>query len=83
MALLNFRPFLGPKAHGEPPNKEAENPTENTPLSASSPNGASEFILTAHMVPVVTTKHSPAERRERESEIMPPFTHFRDSDSRS
>jgi hypothetical protein len=33
-----FRPFLGPKAHGKPPNKEAGNPTENTLLSASSPS---------------------------------------------
>jgi hypothetical protein len=45
--------------------------------STTEPNGVSEFILTAHVVPVVTTKHSPAERREREPEIMPPFTHFR------
>jgi hypothetical protein len=37
-APVNFRPFLGPKAHGKPPNKEAGNPTENTPLSASSPS---------------------------------------------
>jgi hypothetical protein len=36
--------------------------------STTGPNGVSEFILTAHVVPVVTTKHSPAERRERESE---------------
>jgi hypothetical protein len=43
------------------------------------PNGVSEFILTAHVVPVVTTRHSPAERREREPKTMPPFTHFRRS----
>jgi hypothetical protein len=34
-----------------------------------------EFILTAHVVPVVTTKHSPAERREREPEIMHATAH--------
>jgi hypothetical protein len=44
--------------------------------STTGPNGVSEFILTAHMWsqwPVDTTKHSPAERREREREpeIMP------------
>jgi hypothetical protein len=32
--------------------------------------GAREFILTAHVVPVITTtRHSPAERRERESGV--------------
>jgi hypothetical protein len=31
------RLFSGPKAHGKPLNKEAGNPTETTPLSASSP----------------------------------------------
>ena len=45
--------------------------------SPTDPNVVSKFILTAHVVPVVATKHSPAERRERESEIMPPFIHFR------
>jgi hypothetical protein len=42
--------------------------------STTGPNGVSEFILTTHMALVVTTKHPPAERRERESEIMPTHT---------
>jgi hypothetical protein len=37
-AAANFRPFLGPELYRKPPNKEAGNPTENTPLSASSPS---------------------------------------------
>jgi hypothetical protein len=45
--------------------------------STTEPNGVSELSLAPHGVAVITTKHSPAERREREPEAMPPFTHFR------
>jgi hypothetical protein len=37
--LEGLRPFRGPESHGKPPNKEAGNSTESTPLSASSHKG--------------------------------------------
>jgi hypothetical protein len=45
--------------------------------SSTEPNGVSELGLAPHRVTMLATKHPPAERRERESETMPPFTHFR------